>query len=80
MNAMQKNQFLALFGQYILSPKIFKLLEDHIKHNIREDGEFQLTSCLDKLRIEDGFMGYIVKGRSYDIGVPDKYRQTIIDY
>ncbi len=80
LDEMENDQFLALFGQYILSPKIFDILEEHINHNIREGGEFQLTSCLDKLRQEDGFMGYIVKGRSFDIGMPDKYRQTIIDY
>ncbi len=80
LEGMNADQFLALFGQYILSSKIFDFLEEHIKNNIREAGEFQLTSCLDKLRQEDGFVGYIAKGKSFDIGVPNKYRQTIIDY
>jgi UTP--glucose-1-phosphate uridylyltransferase len=61
------------------SAKIFHILEDHIKHNIREGGEFQLTSCLDHLRQEDGFIGYVLKGRSFDVGVPDTYRQTMIE-
>ena len=75
-----QSNYLALFSQYILSPKIFCFPGEQIQHNIREDGEFQLTSCLDKLRREEGFMGYIIKGKSFDIGMPEKYRQTIIDY
>ena len=72
--------FFSVFGQYILKPAIFEYLEEHISHNIREKGEFQLTSCLDQLRQEDGFTGYVVKGRRFDIGVPDAYRQTMIDF
>jgi UTP-glucose-1-phosphate uridylyltransferase/mevalonate kinase len=72
--------FLALFGQYILKPDIFKYLEENITHNLREKGEFQLTSCLDRLRQEDGFSGYIVKGRRFDVGVPDAYRQAVMDF
>ncbi len=79
LGEMDKGEYLALSGQYILSPKIFHILEDHIQHNIREGGEFQLTSCLDQLRQEDGFIGYVLKGRSFDVGVPDTYRQTMID-
>ena len=72
--------FLTLSGQYVLTPRVFEFLEEHISHNIRERGEFQLTSCLDRVRQEDGFMGHVVKGRRFDIGNPEAYRQTLIDY
>ena len=52
-------------------------LEENIKNNVREKGEFQLTSCMDRLRIEDGFMGYMVKGKGYDIGLPKSYLETL---
>lgn len=74
------NVFFTVFGQYVLKPAIFEYLEEHIEHNIRERGEFQLTSCLDRLRQEDGFAGYVVKGRRFDIGMPEAYRQTVIDF
>ncbi len=80
IDGMENNQYLSLFGQYILNPRIFFFLEENIKHNIREKGEFQLTSCLDLLRKEEGFKGYIVEGKSFDIGTPEKYRQAIIEY
>jgi UTP--glucose-1-phosphate uridylyltransferase len=72
--------FFTVFGQYVLKPAIFDYLDEHISHNIREKGEFQLTSCLDRLRQEDGFTGYVVKGRRFDIGLPGAYRQTVIDF
>lgn len=75
-----ENQFLTLFGQYILSPKIFEYLEEHIRSNFRERGEFQLTSCLERLRREEGVMGYLVKGRRFDIGAPEAYRNTVIEF
>jgi len=80
VEGLEEGFYLALFGQYILKPDIFKYLEENITHNLRERGEFQLTSCLDRLRQEDGFSGYIVKGRRFDVGVPDTYRQAMIDY
>jgi len=80
VEGMEKDHFLTVFGQYVLSPAIFRILEENIRHNIRESGEFQLTSCLDRLRQEEGFSGYMVQGRRYDIGVPDAYRKTISDF
>lgn len=77
---VKNDHFLTIFGQYILTPKIFSLLEENIKNNMREQGEFQLTSCLDRLRKEEGFDGLRIKGRRFDMGLPQEYRQTIIDY
>ena len=78
--ANQVSKFLTVFGQYILRPAVFEYLEEHISRNVREHGEFQLTSCLDRLRQEDGFSGYVVDGRRFDIGTPEAYRQTLIDF
>jgi UTP-glucose-1-phosphate uridylyltransferase/mevalonate kinase len=77
---VKDDHFLTIFGQYILTPHIFQLLEENISRNMRECGEFQLTSCLDRLRQEEGFVGLRIKGRRFDIGNPEDYRQTIIDY
>lgn len=80
VEGMAEAQFLCIFGLYVLTPKIFDYLEEHISNNIREKGEFQLTSCLDRLRQEEGMTGYVVKGRCFDTGLPDAYLQTIIDF
>ncbi len=77
---MADEKFLAIFGLYVLTAKIFDYLEEHISNNIRERDEFQLTSCLDQLRQDEGMIGYLVKGQSFDTGLPDAYRQTMIDF
>ncbi len=77
---MKEDKFLGVFGMYVLTAKIFDYLEENIKQNAREKGEFQLTSCLDKLQKEQGMTGYLVKGRCFDTGMPDVYWQTIIDF
>ena len=80
MDEMKDDQFLSMFGMYVLHPKIFEYLEENINHNIRDRGEFQLTSCLDRLQQEEGITGYLVKGQCFDTGLPDVYRQTMIDF
>jgi len=77
---MKEDEFLGVFGMYVLTSKIFDYLEENIKQNAREKGEFQLTSCLDKLQKTEGMTGYLVKGRCFDTGMPDVYWQTMIDF
>ena len=36
-----------------------------------------MTSALDRLRQEDGFLGLIMDGRRYDIGLPQYYLETL---
>ena len=80
VDGVEEDHFLSVFGQYVLKPSVFRHLEENIRNNNRERGEFQLTSCLDKMRQEEGFTGCHVDGKRYDIGNPDAYRQTLIDY
>ncbi|MEI8243286.1 MAG: sugar phosphate nucleotidyltransferase [bacterium] len=77
MPGLPEDQFLAVFGLYVLKPEIFSLLGENIRHNLRERGEFQLTSCLELLRRNDGFLGQIVQGKRYDIGNPAAYLATL---
>ena len=74
---LPEGEYLTVFGQYIIKPALFDYLEEHIKNNVRERGEFQLTSALDRLRKEDGFLGLIVDGQRFDIGLPEYYLDTL---
>ncbi|WP_016878047.1 sugar phosphate nucleotidyltransferase [Chlorogloeopsis fritschii PCC 9212] len=80
VEGIAEDEFLCIFGLYVLTPKIFDLLGENISNNFRERGEFQLTTCLDKLRQAEGITGYVVKGKLFDIGMPDAYLQTLIDF
>ena len=74
---LPEDEYLTVFGQYIIKPQIFNYLEEHTQHNVRERGEFQLTSALDRLRQEDGFQGLIIDGKRFDIGIPEYYLETL---
>jgi UTP-glucose-1-phosphate uridylyltransferase/mevalonate kinase len=74
---MPEDEYLTVFGQYIIKPQIYNFLEEHTQHNVRERGEFQLTSALDRLRQEDGFQGLMIQGKRFDIGIPEYYLETL---
>ncbi|NJQ97908.1 MAG: UTP--glucose-1-phosphate uridylyltransferase [Hydrococcus sp. CSU_1_8] len=80
LEGMPEDKFLAVFGIYILEPQIFNYLQEEIDNNLRYKGEFQLTTCLDKLCRNEGGIGYLVKGQYFDTGMPLFYRQTTIDF
>ena len=77
---LDANEYLTIFGQYILKPKLFDYLQEHIENNVRERGEFQLTSALERMRQEDGFLGLLMDGQRFDIGLPDYYLETLQEF
>jgi UTP-glucose-1-phosphate uridylyltransferase len=77
MAGLAEDEFLTVFGQYLLTPRIFDFLEENIIGNVRERGEFQLTSCLDRLRQEEGFTGLVIQGQRFDIGLPGGYAHAV---
>ena len=70
-------EYLTLFGMYVIKPQLVEYLEGNIRNNNRKRGEFQLTSALARLRQEDGFLGLIMGGKRYDIGLPIHYLETV---
>lgn len=36
-----------------------------------------MTACLDRVRGEDGFLGYLLEGRPDDVGFPENYVRTL---
>ncbi|HVO36224.1 MAG TPA: sugar phosphate nucleotidyltransferase, partial [Gemmatimonadales bacterium] len=70
---LPEGEYLTFFGEYVIGPQIFSYLDENIRNNLRERGEFQLTSALDRLRQEEGFHGLIIDGRRFDIGIPESY-------
>ena len=56
---------LAISGRYILSPKIFDILE----HQPRgQGGEIQLTDAMASLMQDEDFFGHVFHGDVYDTG------------
>lgn len=77
---MLKENYYAVFGQYVLTKDVFDALKENIDNNVMEKGEFQLTSALELVRSRTGMIGYMVSGKSFDIGLPDKYLETMMIY
>jgi UTP-glucose-1-phosphate uridylyltransferase/mevalonate kinase len=75
-----EDEYLTIFGQYVIKPKLFDYLQEHIENNVRERGEFQLTSALDRLRQEDGILGLVMDGQRFDIGLPEYYLETLQEF
>lgn len=80
VEGLAEDELLSIFGLYVLPPQIFDYLADEIDRNVRDRGEFQITSCLDRLQQDLGMVGYLVQGRSFDTGLPDTYRQAMIEF
>ena len=78
MPGMPDDFFFCFFGMHVFTNTIFNILEYHIRHNIRHQGEFQLTQAQEKLRKEEGhYYGLEIKGERFDIGVPEEYKKTM---
>lgn len=72
--------YYAVFGQYVLTKDVFDELEKNIAENKLENGEFQLTSALEQTREKLGMVGYVVNGKSYDVGLPEQYIKTVKEF
>lgn len=80
IEGIPEGNYLTIFGIYVIKPAIFELLQESIDSNLRQKGEFQLTTCLEELRKRDGFLGAVVNGRRFDIGTPEAYVQTVTEF
>jgi UTP--glucose-1-phosphate uridylyltransferase len=68
---------LAVVGRYILTPRIFKLLE------MTERGagnEIQLTDAIAKLLNEETVLGYEFDGKRFDCGSKSGYLQATVEF
>jgi len=81
VDGVGQDHYLTVFGLYVIDPRIIDKLKDHIGANLRRSsGEFELTAALDEIRAELGFMGYMIDGERFDIGLPLSYLQSVKDY
>lgn len=76
-NMDQTNSDIAILGRYIVTPKIFEILE-----NLEpgKGGEIQLTDALLKLSKEEAIYAYIFEGKRYDVGDKLGFLQATVEY
>jgi UTP--glucose-1-phosphate uridylyltransferase len=68
---------LAIAGRYILTPDIFKALEQTTPG---KNGEIQLTDALRLLLRRQSIYSYIIEGKRYDIGNKLDYLKTSVEF
>jgi UTP--glucose-1-phosphate uridylyltransferase len=54
----------------VFTPAIFDCLDYNIRHDVREKGEFQLTSAQALLAAREPYLAFEACGERYDMGVP----------
>lgn len=77
INGLDEGRFMTIFGQYILTPGIFEILESRIGSNMRDGHTFELTTALEQLRRQEQVFGLKIKGRHFDIGTSADYLDAL---
>ena len=68
---------VAILGRYIITPKIFEILE---KTKPGKGNEIQLTDALLKLIEEEAMYAYDFEGRRYDVGDKLGFLEATVDF
>lgn len=71
------DHYYCVFGQYVLTPKVFALLDRNVRDYKEGSPDIELTTVLDEVRATDGMCAYLVDGERFDIGIPEEYRKTM---
>ncbi|OCS87058.1 UTP--glucose-1-phosphate uridylyltransferase GalU [Caryophanon latum] len=86
---MQVNQFVekpaledapsnfAIIGRYVLTPEIFRFLDEKKKG---KGGEIQLTDAIEQLNTIQRVFAYKFEGRRYDVGEQLGFIETTLDF
>ena len=68
---------VAILGRYIITPQIFKILEET---KPGKGGEIQLTDALLKLIDEEAMYAYDFEGTRYDVGDKLGFLKATVEY
>jgi UTP--glucose-1-phosphate uridylyltransferase len=78
VDGLEENVFLAWFGMHLLAPSIYEILEEMIRDNTRDNGEFQLTRAQELQRQREGYLAIeMIDSTRFDFGTPDDFVQSL---
>lgn len=70
--------YLGWFGMHALAPSIYDILDEMIRNDTRDGGEFQLTRAQEIQRQREGYAALeMVTAERFDFGVPDDFVKGI---
>ena len=78
VNDLPAETWLGWFGMHLLAPSIYDVLDEMIRDNLRDNGEFQLTRAQEIQRQREGYLALeMTSARRFDFGVPDDFVQSV---
>ena len=81
VDGLGDDEFLGWFGMHALAPGIYEILEEMIRDNVRDGGEFQLTRAQEIQRQREGYVALEVENATRDdFGVPDDFIKSVVAF
>lgn len=81
VDGLPDDVFLGWFGMHLLAPSIYDILEEMVRDDIRDNGEFQLTRAQEIQRAREGYLALEMEGAErFDFGVPDDYLRSLVAF
>jgi UTP-glucose-1-phosphate uridylyltransferase len=74
-----EKEYYAVFGQYILPPEIFEVLNTIISSEQGQTSEIDMTGAIRSF-VGKGLTGVVLDGVMYDIGNPSAYKETFATF
>ena len=66
---------------HLLAPSIYGILEEMIRDNVRDNGEFQLTRAQEIQRQREGYLALeMPDAQRFDFGVPDDFVASLVAF
>lgn len=81
VDSLGNDEFLGWFGMHALAPSIYEILEEMIRDDVRDGGEFQLTRAQEIQRQREGYVALEVENATrYDFGIPDDFIKSVVAF
>jgi len=78
VDGLPAETWLGWFGAHLLAPGIYEILEEMIRDNVRDHGEFQLTRAQEIQRQREGYLALeMTTAERFDFGIPDDFVRSI---
>jgi UTP--glucose-1-phosphate uridylyltransferase len=81
VDGLNQDEFLGWFGMHLLAPSIYDILEEMVKNDLRDKGEFQLTRAQEIQRQREGYLALeMPHAKRFDFGVPDDFVRSVQEF
>jgi UTP--glucose-1-phosphate uridylyltransferase len=78
VDGLPAGTWLGWFGLHLLAPSIYDVLEEMIRDDMRDHGEFQLTRAQEIQRQREGYLALeMTAAERFDFGVPDDFVRSL---